>query len=72
VIDFIFARVTPLELRRILRMFQFSILSIAIFLAIGLKLDQFYCFVLKSSSSCFDVIELFFARDISPLIFENF
>jgi hypothetical protein len=34
---FIFARVTPPKLRRILRIFQFSI--IAIFSAIGLKLD---------------------------------
>jgi hypothetical protein len=39
----IFAKVTPLELRRI---FQFSILSMVIFAAVGLNLV--YCFVLKS------------------------
>jgi hypothetical protein len=65
---FIFAGVMPPELRRILRIFQFSGLFFAIFAAVA-----FYCFLVKSSSSssCFGVIDSFL-QELDPLNLEEF
>ena len=67
---FIFARVTPLHLGWILRIFQFSIFSIAIFAAIGLKLGILLCTEELQLHFMFRCYWIFFS-ELNPLVLEK-